>query len=181
MSVLGDRVGATGPRLAYLHAAGLIMRHDKEAFAGEAIEAARVGKLIGDDVRILLFSAYAETLDRERAKALLDPFTGCFISRLPVTVVLLRLTLRIAGAFQRGNPRLGRDLAENGAARIAQGIAFTEDREAFRRILNDERLGWLHYYDALDALEAPLYGEGGAAPEIGRRAREIVESTLIEA
>ena len=63
LSVLGrpgDR-GADGstPRLAYVHAAGLIMRHDKEAFAGEAIAAAEAGKLLGDDVRILQFSAYA--------------------------------------------------------------------------------------------------------------------------
>lgn len=179
MSVLGDGLVAPGSRLAYLHAAGLIMRHDKEAFAGEAIAAARVGKLIGDDVRILLFSAYAETLDRERVKALLDPFTGCFISRLPVTVVLLRLALRIVGAFQRGDPRLGRDLAENGAERIAQAISFTEDRDAFKRILANERLGWMHYYDALDALEAA--GDDGAAPELRRQAREIVAATLIRA
>ncbi len=181
MSVLGDREVATGPRLAYVHAPGLVMRHDKEAFAGEAIAAAHVGKLIGDDVRILLFSAYAETLGRDRVKALLDPFTGCFISRLPVTVVLLRLTLRIAGAFQRGDPGLGLDLAENGATRIAEAIELTDDRDAFSRVLNDERLGWGHYYDALDTLEAAPYGDGGAAPELGRRAREIVKSTLIEA
>jgi hypothetical protein len=60
MSVLGDDAVAIGPRLAYVHAAGLLMRHDKEAFAGEAIAAAQIGRLVGDDVRILLFSAYAD-------------------------------------------------------------------------------------------------------------------------
>ena len=66
LSVLGrpGDGGADGPmpRLAYAHAAGLIMRHDKEAFAGEAIAAAEAGKLVGDDVRILQFSAYAAAI-----------------------------------------------------------------------------------------------------------------------
>ena len=35
------------------------MRHDKDRYAGAAIEAAQAGKLVGDDVRILTFSAYA--------------------------------------------------------------------------------------------------------------------------
>ena len=57
-------LGQAGPRLAYAHAAGLIMRHDKEAFAGQSMEAARIGKLIGDDVRILVFSAYLVALGK---------------------------------------------------------------------------------------------------------------------
>ncbi len=61
-------LGRPGPRLAYAHAAGLIMRHDKDAFAGEAIAAAHVGKLIGDDVRILVFSAYADAAARRRRR-----------------------------------------------------------------------------------------------------------------
>ncbi|HVQ22900.1 MAG TPA: hypothetical protein VMT36_06475, partial [Candidatus Saccharimonadia bacterium] len=44
LSVLGrkdmDSVDGSGPRLAYTHAAGLIMRHDKDAFAGAAMAAA---------------------------------------------------------------------------------------------------------------------------------------------
>ncbi len=55
-------MGRPGPRLAYAHAAGLLMRHDKEAFAGQSMAAARIGKLIGDDVRILVFSAYVDAL-----------------------------------------------------------------------------------------------------------------------
>jgi hypothetical protein len=38
------------------------MRHDKEAFAGEAMKAAAIGKLIGDYVRILMFSHYVRVL-----------------------------------------------------------------------------------------------------------------------
>ena len=68
LSVLGPSDAPIGerpePRLAYAHAAGLIMRHDKEAFAGEAMAAAEAGKLIGDDVRILQFSALARVIAR---------------------------------------------------------------------------------------------------------------------
>ena len=180
MSVLGKGIAGTGPRLAYAHAAGLIMRHDKEAFAGEAIEAGRVGKLVGDDVRILYFSAYADALGRERVKELLDPFTGCFISRLPVTVVLLRFALRVAGAFERGDRRLGHELAENGAPRLAQALAFTADSLAFRALLDDERVGWAHYYDALDKLEAQLASDDGPASDLQQRARDIVASSLVD-
>merc|ERR1719333_1495570 len=48
-----------GPKLGYYHKSGLIMRHDKEAFAAEAMEAARIGKMVGDYERIFLFSEYS--------------------------------------------------------------------------------------------------------------------------
>ena len=39
--------------LAYVHKDGLVMRHDKEAFAREAIESAEIGRIVGDYVRML--------------------------------------------------------------------------------------------------------------------------------
>ena len=45
-----------GEKLAYVHKDGLIMRHDKEAFAADAIKAASFGNLIGDYIRTLYFS-----------------------------------------------------------------------------------------------------------------------------
>lgn len=172
-----------GPRLAYAHAAGLIMRHDKEAFAGEAIAAAHVGKLVGDDVRILHFSAYAGAIggsgtgpsrDRAAVKALMDPFTGCFISRLPVTVVLLRFALRVARGFEIGQYGQSREYAENGAARISEALRFTADRAGFGRVIDRERLAWDRYYDALDALERALLAGDPEARRLRQRAQEIV-------
>ena len=46
--------------LSHLHANGLIMRHDKQAFASRSIAHASNGKAIGDIERLLLFSRYAE-------------------------------------------------------------------------------------------------------------------------
>ncbi|MBE0713942.1 MAG: hypothetical protein IH583_16330, partial [Candidatus Aminicenantes bacterium] len=50
---LMSTVGREGPRLAYVHSPGLVMRHDEESFAGEAVRAARTGKAVGDIVRVL--------------------------------------------------------------------------------------------------------------------------------
>ncbi len=78
LSVLMNR----GTKLAYLHEDGLIMRHDKEAFAADAIKAASHESTIGDYIRILYFSKYAEVLtggDIDGIKKIIDPFTGCFV------------------------------------------------------------------------------------------------------
>jgi len=180
MSLLGD-ANAGKPRLAYAHAAGLIMRHDKEAFAGEAIEAARVGKLVGDDVRILYFSALGRTVGFEQAKALLDPFTGCFISRLPITVVLLRSALRIGNAFASGDAELGRQLAEIGSQRIAFAISSTVETDDFRRRVARERQAWDAYYAGLQSVEASLVDGDEGALRLRRRARDIVAAARLDA
>ena len=179
--------GQPGPRLACIHAAGLIMRHDKEAYAGAAIEAALVGKLVGDDVRILTFSAYARAIaDRSPAgpgtpstvksiKALMDPFTGGFISRLPVTVVLLRFALRILEAYGSGQPDVGRTYAELGAERLAETLRTTTDLAAFRARVDTERAQWTTLYDTLDGFEAALAAGRSDALELRQRARDLVD------
>merc|ERR1740121_428891 len=58
-SYLFSTFARKGPKLGYVHKPGLIMRHDKECFAMEAMEAARIGKMVGDYERMLLFSEYA--------------------------------------------------------------------------------------------------------------------------
>ncbi len=182
-------LGRPGPRLAYVHAAGLVMRHDKEAFAGEAIAAAHIGKLIGDYVRILEFSAYAGALagDGPRGslalaeiKDLLDPFTGCFVSRLPVTVTLLRFALRLARFFDAGETAAGRDFAIFGSRRIDEAIRRTADRDGLRDAIARERRGWNLFYDALDALEAGIARGDPAALALRRRGREIVAGCRVE-
>lgn len=186
---------ASRPRLAYAHAAGLIMRHDKEAFAGEAIAAAEAGKLVGDDVRILQFSAYARVIagpaeapapvdappaapDLRVVKVVLDPFTGCFVSRLPITVVMLRFALRVARALEDGRANLGVQMAEIGARRIGEALSFTAEG-GLRRTVARERVAWERYYDALDALEAALRRGDSVALELRERAREIVAEARV--
>ncbi|MGP1674568.1 MAG: hypothetical protein ACTS8Z_05070 [Candidatus Limnocylindrales bacterium] len=181
-------LGQPGPRLAYVHEPGLVMRHDKDAFAGDAIAAAHVGKLIGDDVRILYFSAYVDAvagrgedgaLDRVAIKTLLDPFTGAFVSRIPTTVVMIRFALRVLDLFARGDAESGRAYARDGARRIATALALTSDASALRATVERERAGWGRFYDTLDALEAGLAAGDPDAVTRQRTAREVLESCRV--
>ena len=145
-----------GARLAYAHAAGLVMRHDKEAFAGQSMAAAKIGKLIGDDVRILVFSAYVEALaaggaDRAAIHRLLDPFTGCFASATPQTVVLLRLALRTLRLFGSGKTDDAREYAIDGTGRVLEALTTHGDPGFVATELERERTAWDHYYDGAGA------------------------------
>lgn len=176
--------GEHGPRLAYAHAAGLIMRHDKAAYAAAAIDPAHVGKLVGDDVRILTFSAYATAIAETRAsegltfasiKSAMDPFSGGFISRLPITCVLLRFALRVIEAYAAGQPEVGRSYATIGSRRLDETLRSTADRDGFRTRIEDERAQWHSIYDTLDAVEAALEAGDHDALELRRRARDLID------
>ncbi len=171
-----------GRRLAYLHADGLIMRHDKASFAQEAIKSARLGKLIGDYLRILFFSAYANALvdDPAELKETLDPFTGCFISKIPLTVTLLRFALKAASFFSEGEEAQATEFIHQGSIRIAEAFDFTDGKHsALTDVLNNERLGWNLYFDTLSAIEEALDQEEEFALALRKRAKHIVEECLI--
>ena len=182
-------LGQPGPRLAYAHVAGLIMRHDKDAFAGESIAAAHVGKLIGDDVRILVFSAYADAvagdgldgaLDRAAIGRLLDPFTGGFVSAIPQTVVLLRLALRTIRLFAAGEVDHAHEYAIGGARRVDEALEAFGDAVALATRVEAERTAWGHFYDALDTLEAGIFAQEERALALRARAVEIIDACRIQ-
>jgi hypothetical protein len=166
------------PALRYLHASGLIMRHDKEAFAADAMEAARTGKAVGDFVRILAFTSFAKALPWgvPRIKSFLDPFTGCFISRLPLTVAWLRLALKAAVWFMEGGQEgyeEGSELVRMGSARLA--LAQFGDADGLKEKYLWEKEGWNLYYDILDALEGRLADHDPLAMGLSDRTRELVK------
>ena len=170
------------PRLACAHADGFFMRHDKHAFAQEAVRAAAVGKVIGDYVRILSFSAYARALPvaLEEVKETFDPFTGCFISRIPITVAYLRFALKLAAHFAEGDDSTAMQFLRNGCTRLRNAVDFAFGggdhlREQYLR----ERRGWDLYYDVLDALEGALEDDDSFALEIRDAARGIVEGCAV--
>jgi hypothetical protein len=161
-------LGQPGARLGYVHGAGLIMRHDKEAFAGQAMAAAKIGKLIGDDVRILVFSAYVEALgsrgiDTRTIHRLLDPFTGCFASETPQTLVLLRLALRTLRLFGSGRPEGAREYATDGTRRVADSLETHGDATFVAAALDVEREAWDHFYEAVDLIEQDAHLKTSAA------------------
>ena len=181
MSVLFE-----GPTyLRYLHKSGLIMRHDKHSFAGEAIKAAETGKIIGDYIRILIFSHYAKMLpwSINRIKSELDPFTGCFISNMPNTVVYLRFALFINSLFNseievdkvkakqimhEGIPRLNnltKDLKKNSSL--------------FKQKYLSESNGWHLFYDILDIAEKRIKENDTWMLNIKTKLKAIIENTKI--
>lgn len=169
-------------RPAYLHQPGLIMRHDKASFAAEAVHSSRISKIIGDDLRILIFSAYARVLadPPDSLKQVLDPFTGGFISRIPQTVVHLRSALRADSFFQAGHNKDGFRLVREGTKRIASTLAFVEgDPSDLKRSYVQERRGWDIFYDVLSALEHGFARGEGAALKLRGRARRIVRECAL--
>ncbi len=172
-----------GEKLAYVHKDGLIMRHDKEAFAQEAIKAASTGKLVGDYVRTLFFSEYARVLNSDISilKRAVDPFTGCFISVIPITVVFLRFCLRAASFFAEGEDERGLDFVTMGAARLRNSLNFVAGKNSLLRQSYDrERLGWDLYYDVLAAIEEGLENDDQFALEHRKKAKDIIRRCLIE-
>jgi hypothetical protein len=164
-------------RLACVHKPGLIMRHDKEAFAQEAMAAAHVGQLIGDYERILYFSAYARVLaDNPRlVKDVIDPFTGCFVSKIPTTVTYLRFALKCASLFQDGDTDQALQFVMLGTQRVTAALSFVRgENSELKRKYERERRGWDIYYDALSAVETALEDEDAFAVALRDRAREAI-------
>lgn len=169
-------------KLAYVHGDGLIMRHDKEAFAQEAIQSAYVSKILGDYLRTLYFSAYARALtdDLTGLKETVDPFTGCFVSRIPATVVYLRFGFRAADFFASEQEKAGVEFVKVGAKRIAEAVDFVSDKNSpLKEQYERERVGWDLYYDTLSAVEEALNRGDGFAMELQKRAKGIIAQCLI--
>ena len=168
----------SGPRLAYLHKDGLIMRHDKDAFAQEAIKAAQTGKIIGDYLRTLYFSAYGRIISKDIsfAKDILDPFTGCFISRIPITVVSLRFALKGASFFASGKDSQGVEFITGGAPRLLEALEFVrDDNERMKQQFKREKKAWHLYYDTLSALQKALAENDAFAVSLKDKAEKIVK------
>ncbi len=179
LSVLGE----LNERLAYVHKDGLIMRHDKESFAQDAIDAALVGKLIGDYIRILYFSAYARILsdDISAIKDHVDPFTGCFISKIPVTVVLLRFALKAASFFSRGEDSKGLEFIRLGTRRIQSALEFTSSASGTLKMqYKKERTAWNLYYDILLRIRQALKENEAFARDMCTRAQDIMNECFLD-
>ncbi len=152
-------------RPAYLHAPGLIMRHDKADLIPDVIASSALSKHVGDLVRTRLFSAYGA-----EHKALLNPFTGCFISQLPVTVTILRLCLRV---LELDSKAADGYMAEAVRRLEAADVLVAE----LEKVVASERAEWGRFYDALDELEA----ENRGRPEQVSKRSAAIQRLLADA
>jgi hypothetical protein len=171
--------------LRYVHKEGLIMRHDKEAFAGKAIKRAAMGKIIGDYIRILLFSYYTGALpwSFEDIKNTIDPFTGCFVSRIPLTVVYLSFALKTASFFRANtgkNNKQGFEFVQMGTRRLHETVQklVRKPNPLIEQFLK-EKQGWNLYYDILDTVERDLKKGDAFAIALQEKAQSLVKSCKI--
>ena len=171
------------PQLGYLHKAGLIMRHDKDLFAGEAIKAAEIGKMIGDYERVLYFSAYARLLgqgDFRKIKHRVDPFTGCFISGIPVTVVYLRFVLRLRELLQSGRFDEAKEWTRIGVDRLNKAFDFVKGQNSALSLqFEKERHEWDVYYQRLEAWEEEIEKNSPEAQRVLEKARKFVNEIRV--
>jgi len=141
--------------LRYAHASGLIMRHDKQEFAREAIEKGKIGSYVGDLLRIFVFSSYAAFLPggQERVKSIVDPFTGCFITPMPTTLTLLKLALNLLTA-DGGNTEVRSKVLELAGRKLSGWVSNFEGETAkLERLWHRERQGWNKFYEVLNRIE----------------------------
>ena len=167
--------------LRYVHKDGLIMRHDKHAFAQESIEAANLGKMIGDYVRILYFSHYVKALpwDAVKIKNAIDPFTGSFVSHIPFTVVALRMALEAANFFEKAEADEGSAFLKLGIQRVDETIELLTDENYLSNLFKREKSGWDDYYDILDVVENGLQEKEVFAFSLQEKAKMLMENFKI--
>ena len=183
--ILSVLFGNERKNLRYVHKDGLIMRHDKEAFAGEAIKIAAKGKLIGDYIRILLFSNYVNSLpwQFEDVKDTIDPFTGCFVSKIPVTVVYLRFALKTALFFRdntKNGNKEGYDFLQIGSKRLYEAVHNMSDpAESLIEKFQAEKKGWKLFYDILEITGEKLEQKDKFALELKKKAEALVRGCRI--
>jgi hypothetical protein len=162
------------------------MRHDKEAFAVEAIQKAATGKLIGDYIRILLFSFYSRALPwtLDKIKKEVDPFTGCFISKIPLTIVYLRFALKTASLFAEDSVDKrdqGKEFMKSGIKRLGETISYlNQDPNPFVDLYKNEKSGWDMFYDILDTAESALANGDTFIGELREKASSIIKSCKIK-
>ena len=174
------------PALRYFHNDGLFMRHDKHAFAAEAIKAAEIGKIVGDYERILFFSDYARILSPEvdEIKSVIDPFTGSFVSPLSHNLAYLRLALKAADFFstkEEESEYKGFALVETGTRRLRASIQEVSmgDGNGLKERYRREQKAWDLYYDILDKIESALKEEDPFALELQEKAEKLVLSARV--
>ena len=172
---------STNPEyLRYLHQPGLKMRHDKEAFISDAIKSAKTGTYIGDLVRILAFSSYSDIVegDFDSIKEETDPFTGSFISRIPVSLVLFKLLMHISDELKKDKPEEEKkayleNLVNSAAERLTSALKLFRNREKLAARYEDEKKGWDFYYDILDCIEKEISDESVFAETLKADAGKI--------
>jgi len=163
--------------LRYVHRDGLFMRHDKENFAQEAIKAAKTGKIVGDYIRMIYFTRYAHALpyDFSELRDELLPFTGSFITDIPVTLNVMRLIMKSAYLYENGEPEESMKLLDLGSERLKETLEDEKNSiEGIAEAFQKEKNAWDLYYDIMEKLLEETDDED--VVKWKERAKEIIEA-----
>ncbi len=149
LSVLNDKRDKV---LRYYHEDGLIMRHDKEAFAGESIMAAKDGTYIADILRILYYSYYSKLLPGglPTTKESTFPFTGSYISNYPITLAYIRFSFKLLELYENGETERADIMLELGKNRILPLVKELEDDSFLKNQYEDEKKQWDIFYNEFE-------------------------------
>lgn len=113
-------------------------------------------------------------------KETIDPYTGCFISKIPITVVYLRFSLKAASFFVAGQGEQGVEFVTNGALRIKDSLDFVQgENSVIKQQYERERLGWNLYYDTLSTIEDALNNDDNFALELRKKAEDIIGQCFV--
>ncbi len=171
--------------LRYVHKSGLIMRQDISTISKEALNAGEVGRQVGDLVRILMFTYFSRALPWpvSETKDYLEPFAGCFISKIPITIVYSRMAMSIAEQFAEGSHEStakAMAIQSQGAGRLSKTITYlVKNPNPLIERMDKERKAWDLYYNVIDAIEENLNAEDFFALKLLRRAENFLSECRI--
>jgi hypothetical protein len=169
------------PLLRYYHEDGLIMRHDKEAFAGESIKAAKDGTYIADIMRILYYTYYAQALPggSEKTKEETYPFTGSYITAYPVTLSYLRLFFKLIEMYEEGLTERADLMLEMGKNLLQPLINELITDNFLKKDFHDEKEQWNLFYDEITRLNSDISNQKESALNKRENIRKIIEDCRI--
>ncbi len=142
-----------GLYLRYAHQPDLRMRHDKEAFASEAIQAAKKDTFIGDLIRTFHFSHLSRIIPggAPAVRKELDPFTGCYIQKAPAIHVMIRFILHAESIAREEGSTAAWDFLERGSIRGIQILGVFNEKGVEEQFYREKR-AWELFFDTAETL-----------------------------
>jgi hypothetical protein len=177
LSVLNE----SEPLLRYYHEDGLVMRHDKEAFAGESIKASKDGTYIADIMRILYYSYYARLLPGgvKVIKEETYPFTGSYITEYPFTLSYMRFVYKLLEMYEEDLTERADNMMKLGQTRIQQLIQKLSENNILKAEYEEEKTQWCLFYENIETLITDIKSEKDYAINIKSKLRDRFEECRV--
>ena len=126
-------------------------------------------------------SPRARASDIAIIKDFIDPFTGCFVSKIPITLAYLRFAFKAATFFAGGQGDRELDFIRLGAQRITAALDFINgENSRLTDQYEKERLGWNLYYDTLSAIEHGMAEGHAFALDLQKKAQRLISECAID-